>query len=327
MVDTSWAERRRRMVKCKAHGLHYDPEMSTGCARCLREAAKAVRKRPPQLVIILLCLLGMASILFYIFGPLRGGVTHAIDLGVATSPTYRIERLDPEPFRQALEGLEVSLFQTPIDETADLLVVSADIASSTAYLSTRILEAEPVAGVTTADLVARLGQQMPTDQVIMADVERARGQWLRIRRQRLKAADWFYDPSKAAESSETTSIADYSDIASGLQSLVLAGVAEVQALNDSEAGGIVSESAGEQWRVFTRDWSQQVASLESRLPARPGAQADGRLLAAIQDLEQALGQLRALTSEPNPPSAEDNRFEDTVNLALRAQQGFDELSQ
>ena len=50
--NNSWAERRQRMVKCKKHGLHYDPEMSTGCTRCLREAAKIRTTRPPQLVLI-----------------------------------------------------------------------------------------------------------------------------------------------------------------------------------------------------------------------------------------------------------------------------------
>ena len=79
MAENSWAERRGRMVKCKIHGLHYDPEMSTGCTLCLRDAAKTQRPtRPPQLVLILLCLLGMAAILLYIFGPGRSQTTGII---------------------------------------------------------------------------------------------------------------------------------------------------------------------------------------------------------------------------------------------------------
>ncbi len=327
MVDTSWAERRRRMVKCKIHGLHFDPEMSTGCTRCIREAAKAVPKRPPQLVVILLCLLGMASILFYIFGVQRDGDARALDLGVATSSNFPIERLDPEPFRPAIEALEISLFQTPIDETDDLLIVSSDIASQAAYLSTRIIEIEPTEGGTVADLVARLGQAVPSVQVTLTDIERARGQWLRLREQRMRPATWFYQPSQSGTSTDAISVADYSDIAAGLRSMLEAGSAEVQALNDPTLGGIGSDNVSDRWRTFTRDWRQDLASLESRVPARPSAKADGKKLAAIQDLEQALRQLRTLASETSVPSATDRRFEDAVNLALRAQQGFDDLAQ
>lgn len=315
------------MVKCKAHGLHFDPEMSTGCTLCLRAAAKSVPKRPPQLVVILLCILGMASILFYIFGVQRGAAPRALDLGVATSPSLRTERIDPEAFRQPLEALEISLFQTRIDEPSDLLIVSSDVAAQAEYLSARILEAKPIDGETTADQVARFGQSVPTDQVTFNDIQLARGQWLRLRDLRLKPAPWFYQPSEEGPTVAEISASGYSDVASGLRNLLDTGAAQAQALSDPTGSGIGSDEAAETWKTFTRDWRQQLASLESRLPARPSADADGQLLAAIQDLEQALAQMRNLASESRVPSANDTRFEDAVNLALRAQQGFDAVAQ
>lgn len=311
------------MVKCKIHGLHFDPEMSTGCTRCLRDAAKAHPKRPPQLVLILLCILGMAFILLYLFGPGQRQIAPP-DLGLASLQDPDVERLDPEPYRQPIQELETSLFQTPIDETDDLLVVSSAISSSTDNLSRRILENEPRKGLTVADLIARLGQGVPTNQVALSDVQRARTQWLRIRNERLLKADWFVEPSTSTEGSDTTSIADYSAIASDLRFLIDDGLVQVQTLSDTTASADAVSREGS-WRAFTRDWNEQLTRLSSRMPARPSARADGRLLVAIQDLEQALSRARSLASESNLPSVSDNRFEDATNAALRAQQGFDDL--
>ena len=326
MVDTSWAERRRRMVKCKIHGLHFDPEMSTGCTRCLREAAKTQPQRPPQLVLILLCILGMAFILLYIFGP-GGQAAPAVDLGIASAQVSAAQKLDPEPFRQPIESLETALFRTPIDETDDLLVVSADVSASSRYLSTRILEDEPTEGLAAADLIARLGQAVPTNQVALTDIQQARRQWLRIREQRLLSADWFIDPEDLETSLDTSSFSEYSAIASSLRSLIDDGLTEVQILSD-QAATFPADGEGspaERWRLFIRDWQGQISSVASRMPSRPSARADGRLLLAIQDLEQALTQVRALATDPNLPSISDNRFDDATNAALRAQQGFDDL--
>ncbi len=280
-------------------------------------------KRPPQLVLILLCLLGMAFILLYIFGPNRTARTSA-DLGIAALPETRIEKLDPEPYRRPIETLETVLFETPIDVKEELLVVSSDISAAASDLSAWILNAEPTFGVDAADVIARMGQAVPLDQVAEIDIQRARTQWLRIRKQHLETASWFFDPAQSAQA-ETSSAADYSEVASSLRSLVDTGLFEVQTLSDPAFVSADGETADEQWQRFTADWRQQLASLESRIPPRPGANADSQLLTAIQDLEQALSQTRSLIASPNLPSASDSRFEEAIAAALRAQQAFDNL--
>ncbi len=324
MADTSWAERRGRMVKCKTHGLHYDPEMSTGCTLCMRNTAKVRVARPPQLVLILLCILGMTAILFYLFGPGRGETTDIIDLGMASRPTAAAEMIDPEAYRQPVESLEIALFRTSLDDTEDLLVVSADIRSSASELSAAILQAETEDGLATADLIARMGQAIPSDQIVVGDVQRARDQWLQIRRQRFLPADWFSQPAVAGAESADASAADYSDVAASLRTLIEDGAVEIEALNDLDALPGEDDPAL-RWRNFARDWLAELDSLESRLPDRPGADATAELLVAVQDLEQALRQARVLASSAQSPSATDNRFDDAADAALRAQQGFDEL--
>ncbi len=326
MADTSWTERRRRRLKCKIHGLHYDPDMSTGCTLCLRDASKAQpTSRPPQLVLILLCILGMTAILFYIFGPGRTATTGGIDLGVASDPASAATKLDPEPYRVPVESLETALFRTTIDETEDLLVVGGDIQSAADDLSAAILRDEPREGLAAADLIARMGQAIPPDQVVLADIQRARTQWQQIRKQRFQWVDWFARPSTAETERVTTSTADYSDVASSLRALIEDGLAEVESLSDP-AATLPEDDPAERWRVFAGDWRQQLNSLRSRIPARPDSQADGRILAAFQDLEQALSLARTLASSGGLPSVSDTRFDEAINAALRAQQGFDEVA-
>ncbi len=328
MAETSWAERRGRMVKCKIHGLHYDPEMSTGCTRCLRDAAKAERPtRPPQLVLILLCLLGMAAIVLYLSGS-SDELAGPIDLGIASEPAEAAPKLDPEPYRTPFENLDVALFRTPLDETEDLLVVSSNVRAATEDLSASILRSEPVDGLAAADEIARMGQGIPPDQVAFVDIQRARTQWTRIRKQRFLSASWFSEPSAAPTRPDTT-IADYSDVAAGVRALIEDGAAEVEAMADSAAAPDAvpgEDDTALLWRTFAREWLEQLDSLESRLPARPAADSTGELLVAIQDLEQALSLARSLASSAQPPAVTDSRFDDGVDAALRAQQGFDNIA-
>lgn len=325
MAENSWAERRRRMVKCKIHGLHYDPEMSTGCTLCLRDAAKAEQPaRPPQLVLILLCLLGMAAILLYISGSESPEAAGTLDLGIASDPAADAPKLDPEPYRTPFETLETALFRTPLDETEDLLVVSSNFQAAAGDLSSTILRDESVDGLTAANEIALMGQGIPTDQVAFADIQRARAQWIRIRKQRFLQAPWFSEPSAAPARPDTT-IADYSDVAASVRALIEDGAAEIEAMSDPADAAPGEDDTALRWRTFARDFLAELDSLESRLPARPTADAAAGLLVAIQDLEQALSLARALASSATPPAVTDNRFDDGVDAALRAQQGFDDL--
>ena len=202
-------------------------------------------------------------------------------------------------------------------------MVSGDARAAADDLSASILRAAPVDGLEAADQIALMGQGIPPDQVIVADIQRARTQWTRIREQRFLPADWFSEPA-AAGAGPDTSAADYSDVAAGLLALIEDGAAEAEALSDPA----VSDGAERllRWRTFAQSWSEEIDNLESRLPSRPGAGADTELLVAIQYLEQAMILARALASSTEPPSVTDSRFEDGVNAALRAQQGFDDLA-
>lgn len=315
MATPDWVERRQRMVRCKPHGLHYDPELATGCALCLKEAAaKAQPARPPQLVIILLCLLGMAFIVFWIFGPGRDESAGAIDLGVASSSAVAVERLDPELFRPRIEAFETALFRLPIQGTGDLLAVSAETVRSARELSEAVLEAAPQRGLELADQVARIGQAMPTDQVILNDVLLARSEWLRLRKRHLEPASWFHQPTGKAPTEVDLSRVDYGAIASDLRALLTDATQAV-------------ETGGESWAQTRADLLDRLRGLERRLPRRPDPRADARLLLAIQDLERALAQTRELLSDPALPTSttRDRRLDDAFASALRAEQTLDEL--
>ncbi len=320
MAD-SWAERRGRMVKCKIHGLHFDPEMTTGCTLCLRDEAKSRRSvsRPPQLVLILLCLLGMAAILLYLSG--QNLASPLVELGLGTEPAA-VQKLDPEPYRGSITTLESALFRTPLDEPYDLLVVSDDARVATEELSAAILRNEPVQGLETADLIARMGQAIPADQVAVSDIDRARLQWARLRQQHFQAASWFSPPASPGEPTAVPT-SEYSDAAVSLRALLEDAAAEAEALSDPTAPAGDDPAFG--WQLFARDWLSELEDLERRLSARPSADASSELLLAVQQLERALAQARALATSAQPPDAADPRFDEAIGAALRAEQGFDEL--
>ena len=322
MAD-SWAERRGRIVKCKPHGLHYDPEMTTGCTLCLRDAAKNRQRatRPPQLVLILLCLLGMAAILLYLSG--QNQATPLLDLGVAVE-SEAVQKLDPEPYRGSILALESVLFRTPLDETYDLLVVSEEARAATEELSAAILRNEPIQGLDAADLIARMGQAIPADQVAVTDVDRARLQWTRLRQQRFQEAPWFSPPAGPGEPT-TLATSEYSNAASSLRALLEDGAAEAAALNDPGDALAGDGDPVFRWQVYARDWLGEIQDLERRLSARPSADAANELLIAVQELERALSQARALATSAQPPDVTDPRFDEAITAALRAEQSFDEL--
>ncbi len=55
--DDHWIKRRQRAAKCKIHGLHYDPELTSGCTLCRKEGLAALPRKKPQMLVMLLSML------------------------------------------------------------------------------------------------------------------------------------------------------------------------------------------------------------------------------------------------------------------------------
>ncbi|MEE8523980.1 MAG: hypothetical protein V3T72_08615 [Thermoanaerobaculia bacterium] len=277
--NEEWAERKRRMVKCKKHGLHYDPKMASGCTLCLKEKTE-IPQRPPQVTIILLCILGMAFAIFHVFGPDSPGDEEEPLLGPAPD-AVQASKLDPEPYRQPIEALERALF-TEIDNDLDLAGAGVSIAYSTRNLSAEIRRQGPEYAALDADTIENMGQNI-AEAFTYAGLEKLKSDWLRARQRVFSPASWFATPALAGTRSERIAINEYNALAGNLQALIEEGAAEAQSYVDSAD----FPDRDQHWQDFQADWRQRLGALWQHMPARPGAEADPRILVAIQQLENA----------------------------------------
>lgn len=313
----SWIERRQRIVRCKAHGLHYDPKLASGCTLCHKEASRTFPERAPQLTIILLCVLGMTFVLYQIFGPEGGEGAAALALGPPEEEAGAV-RLDPEPYRRPIQALESALAVEV--EARDLAGAGEGIAATARLLSDAIRQREPDAGVLAAGAIARLGEGITADTFGFGDLEQARGVWLEIRRRHLRAAPWFVPPPTDGVPRQRAALAEYRAVAADLVALMQEGAAEARATADSVDGD--GEAS---WREYLPGWRERIGELWKRQPERPGAAASAEVLTATQALERSFQRAWALASDPSVAAAGNpaGRFDEVLFEAEAARRAFE----
>jgi hypothetical protein len=322
MAETEeWAERRRRMVKCKKHGLHYDPKMASGCTLCLKEKTKTPR-RPPQVTIILLCVLGMAFAVYQVFGPSQPGEEEEPLLGPAPDMARTAQApLDPEPYRQNLEALERALF-TEIRTDTDLAGTGISIDNACRNLGAEIRRQAPQYADTEAAAIESLARGI-ADAFTYKDLEELKSDWLLIRRRAFSPASWFTTPARSGSPALRIAIGEYGALANNLQSLIEEGAAEAQSYADSAD----FPDRDQRWQDFRGNWQERLGALWQNKPARPGADADPRILLAIQQLEQAFQNAWALTNNTGYLRSETpaTAFDPVLSQVQKAQQTLDEV--
>lgn len=311
----SWLERQRRMVKCKKHGLHFDPKMSSGCTLCAKETARQVPRRTPQLTLILLCLLGMTVAVYQMLG-IRSEEATAFDDGdaelvdaAATSAT----RLDPEPYREAIEDLEDALYRPAVTSTRDLPAAGRHLADAARGLGEAIARRDPRSGEAAVAAITRLATASGDDYTF-AELRSARVFWSRIRASYFHPADWYRSPPPSDLEERRALLADYRNAASELLGLI--GEASA-ALGNS--GVPAAEDGGDGWRQFSSDWRQRLREAWSSLPAGPPPGVDdAAVLLAVQKLERAFRRAEAAVQ-----AADAAGLLEALELAEEARRGIE----
>ena len=313
-----WSERRQRIVRCKAHGLHYDPELASGCTLCLKESAKAPSQRAPQFTILLLCVLGMAVVLFQIFG-------HRVGSETAPANTFAGGRsgsslLAPGDYQPLIQALERDLFGKIGDDLA-LATARASLATAARNLSAAVAEAEPSSETLRLGAEAVAGLAPPAEGDFGFDqLESLRGEWLRLRQRLFEPAPWFTTPERQGSRDARVSVAEDNVLASRLRVLFEEGAAEAQAYADSsdlpDRDTLLEE--------FRAEWRQRLADTWNERPPRPESAADPRVLIAIQNLEQAFKKVWAWSADSgfargDQPAA---RFDGVLREIEAAQDAF-----
>jgi hypothetical protein len=322
MAQESRTERLERMVRCKAHGLHYDPGLRSGCVLCQKEAAKSHARSGARAPILLLSLLGVVAVLFLIFG--RDGDTPAgvSSEGAETGAATPADRLDPALYRRSIEALETVLFRTPVESGPDLEAARANLATAAGNLSRELRRTGPevAAAEVAADEVAELGDA--PEPFGFRELERARDDWLRIRQRHLRSAPWLAAPPAAGGAARDRPVrAEFRAHADALVALIQDGASRAATL----AGEPPGPERDRGWREFLTDWNGRVEELVRSTPERPGVDAGADLLVAIQQLEGALQQTWTLSRDGSLPRGPDPaaRFDEVLRVAERAREAFE----
>lgn len=303
----SWVEHQQRLVRCKIHGLHYDPKLTSGCTICRKLAQP--KRRSPQLAIMLLLLLGIVFVLLQLLTPwLQPSETEAelpaqeqeLAGTVESRAPGRPPRLDPERYRSAIETIEATLFQP---QTSDPSQIADQLESAGSRLSQDLESSGGDLGTAAATSIESLVERWQGSLATVQDVERAKLQWLQSRDRFFEEAPWFNHLVSDSGQVDRRTLLAYREVAAEAETLLAEGHEQIQVRNDDDTTPaetpVESEAQSPARREWWSAWRRRVEELSGRLPARPGAQASAPLLAAVAQLEQALNRLRQLSADPN----------------------------
>ena len=287
----NWIDRQKRMARCKRHGLHFDPKMATGCYLCLKEAARNRVYKRPKFLVLLISTLAAALVLYQIFGPEAPENPEdapLVGLEIPEASDGLLQKIDPGPYRGALETLEQVLFSGGLESRSDLSLAAQRLASASGNLRTAVSDAQPDAA-----LIGALGDfrnKIPQGSFTARDLQKAQRLWLTIRGRHLEQAAWFRTPQEETGSSDLLA-AEYQTLTSDLISFLQDGLSEVQYGDSSR------------WKDFAGDWRRRFEELAKRRPRRPGADEAPAMLRAYQDLEKALRSADSLSRSAKAPSS------------------------
>lgn len=323
--DQEWMKRRQRVAKCKAHGLHYDPELTAGCVLCRKEGLDAAPRTRPQLIVLLLAILGMVVLLSRFFDNRSALLLPAAETQAQTSEARatRAGRLDPNAFRSALEAVERALFETPGD---DLEAIRDQIAYSLRQLNRKL---NASTGASTAAAVAAVDELMERIYLLplsLDALQEQRDAWLKLRSEHFGRAMWFKIPAAIDPRTDRAALTTYQQVLSDLMSLLDEGSSRARELSQPVAPNFADPEAEarnrEEWSRYQTDWQARMSALREELPARPGAGADPKILVAAQKLESVFSRLPSLGSSGVPAPGQ---IDQVAAAAEEARRSFEEL--
>jgi hypothetical protein len=318
--NDEWAHRRRRLIKCNKHGLHFDSELTSGCALCRKEGLISAPKKPgPQFLLLLLTLLGLALLAASLFNNVREdrATTPNEEEEVATSA-----KLDPNPMRRQIEGLERALDQ---EQDTDLSSWGISIRSAVQELAAQVERQDSVLAKPSARALAEWAGSIPEEGFTPNDLTTARATWKRIARRNFKSAPWWSSLRPRTKTKGRITLLAYREAADNLVALADEGAAQVEAFQ--EPGFDELTPAGDGWTSFAADWRQEIETISQRLPNKGEFASDSRFLVGVQNLRNALSMLRRLAADRTLPSksgARDN-LETAIAQAGEARATFDAL--
>lgn len=284
------AELKRRAVRCKIHGLHYDPALTSGCSRCRKEGLSRTKPVFLSLLLTLLALSVVAAVVIQgliDFEPSTARAADTADTGTngtdgtdgadGTATTAR-GKVDPAPYRSQLLALEDALYD---DSVTDLVVIADRVAVAAAALAAA-LRAVPGHRWAADEVMVFEEAVRGDDAPSLATLAQHRDRWLGLRQRLFATAPWLI--RDAASPTDRLTAAATRDVAVALIELV----DEAAAVDDAS------------WSSFEETWRRRLDEIMDRMPPPPAYDTDPRLLVGRRDLDRAIAELAAFAFEGAP---------------------------
>lgn len=319
--EEHWTVRRQRMVRCKVHGLHYDPRLTSGCAKCRKEGLIAAPPREkPQFLPLLLLVLAIVLIIYSVFLP--GFRNPNVVQEELVPETLTAHKLEPDGYREAIEKVETALYDNPATNL-ELMVDDARLALTA--LEEELRASPHQIGHRAAKDVEDLKAYLPEDSATVQGFDQARSKWPAFRLRYFSTVSWFRPLMNADEEDDRVKLAAYRDLAGDLLALVGEGSARVEELSSVRVPSWEDQDRPtREWQSYRKEWLGRVEALRSRLPDRPGIKADSEVLIATQRLEQAFSEVKSLADAKLDPGTA-SRFESVLSLTEKAHRSFDDI--
>ena len=248
----------KRAVRCAVHGLHYDPELTGGCARCRREGL--IQRERPQFLPLLLLLLALtlvaARLVTAILADRAAPPTEDGPVIVSQSVDQRI---DPDRHRDTITRIEQALYPASL---RDLSALRADARSAASILAADLRR--DGASVAAAE-IERWSETLAADGADADRLRAAQDAWLHVRPQTFLPAPWLATGTPAT-TQDPTLLADYLELTDAI---------------DFAIRGIPDTASA--------DWSERVRALTDRPLVAPPYQADARLVLGHEALAPGPG--------------------------------------
>lgn len=281
-----WLDERRKRVRCKKHGLHYDPALSSGCALCRKETIQTEDRKGPTAIPFLLSLLGLAVVTW----KLSAGLPESFAPEPAKPLVTTIsDRADPEQFREQIEDVERFLFDVPYSDLEGAIFgTSAALRTFEAEMQTG--SPEVIAEAPSLEAVVR---EIDDGDASYYDLLRLRDVWTDFRRGVFFPADWFHAPVRPE--ADRAVVLAYGQANEEL----------IRLLEESRARAVDLEepsASASTWQDWTNELSAQLAAVRERLPPGPTTSATADVLVGYQSFQESLRATEQLASGSGQPA-------------------------
>ena len=326
-VSPSLAEKRRRYFEARDKHLREK--------KGFRRLNVDTGPKGPQLVMVLLCLLGIALVSFQIFGPALYQ-TEDEDIsdvfpGDEESTTSKTGiRLDPESMRSNLTRLELALFE-PSESSFEGIVneLTAEVDRFLEYLRGHQEPREQALADDLDETAAPLRQE----SFDLEALEELRNRWMRLRARHFQQASWLHSASEVSTKDAEAAYAVYRDLADTLLRQVGSGLSSAEdAIEEFSAVGSLERDQPARdeilanWKDAAQSWHDDIDELRGSLPERPGTDAPADVLLAVHRLETALNEsVERMPTDRLPTSEDLAAMEETLARAQFAVEAFDNL--